>query len=448
MEEYLATVMEQIRCKTVRPFIERELRNHIEDQIEDNIKKGMEYEEGVNNAIKDMGDPVETGISLDRIHRPQIAWGMIALVAIMSAFSVALHYTISRNGVGYECYISSKAPFMYVVGFIIMIAVYFIDYTFIARFSKPIAIILLLLCLYCRFRGLSVNGSRVGIKVSGLSFSVEALLMLYVPVFAGILYKYRNTGLFGLIKSIGWMIAAVLLVFELPALVTSLIMLISMLTLLTLAITKGWFNISKPISIIALWGVFVGLPVIALVVMFFGDGMADYQKDRIIATLSNSGNENYAVKFVRDILSSSKLIGNNSVDVANTIPAFNSDYVLTYISSTYGLIAGTLIACMLIIIIGGIFGITFKQKNQLGMMIGCGSGMVLLLTTFINVFENIGKFPPTKTFLPLVSAGRSYTVVTYVLIGIVLSVHRYKCIYPKHVSMNMPQITFTLKAKI
>ena len=145
MEEYLATVMEQIRCKTVRPFIERELRNHIEDQIEDNIKKGMEYEEGVNNAIKDMGDPVETGISLDRIHRPQIAWGMIALVAIMSAFSVALHYTISRNGVGYECYISSKAPFMYVVGFIIMIAVYFIDYTFIARFSKPIAIILLLL---------------------------------------------------------------------------------------------------------------------------------------------------------------------------------------------------------------------------------------------------------------------------------------------------------------
>ncbi len=31
-----------------------------------------------------MGDPVEVGISLDRIHKPKIAWRLLVIVGILS----------------------------------------------------------------------------------------------------------------------------------------------------------------------------------------------------------------------------------------------------------------------------------------------------------------------------------------------------------------------------
>ena len=74
MDEYLKTLLEQIRCKKVRPYVKQEFQDHIEDQIEANMQAGMDREQAEREAVRDMGDPVETGISLDSVHRPQVAW--------------------------------------------------------------------------------------------------------------------------------------------------------------------------------------------------------------------------------------------------------------------------------------------------------------------------------------------------------------------------------------
>ena len=34
MDEYLKTLLEQIRCKKARPYVKQEFQDHIEDQIE------------------------------------------------------------------------------------------------------------------------------------------------------------------------------------------------------------------------------------------------------------------------------------------------------------------------------------------------------------------------------------------------------------------------------
>ena len=66
MDEYLKTLLEQIRCKKARPYVKQEFQDHIEDQIEANMQAGMDREQAEREAVRDMGDPVETGISLDR----------------------------------------------------------------------------------------------------------------------------------------------------------------------------------------------------------------------------------------------------------------------------------------------------------------------------------------------------------------------------------------------
>ena len=45
MDEYLEKLLSQIRSKKARPFIEEEIRGHIEDQIAENLKNGMSPDE-------------------------------------------------------------------------------------------------------------------------------------------------------------------------------------------------------------------------------------------------------------------------------------------------------------------------------------------------------------------------------------------------------------------
>ena len=99
MDEYLKTLLEQIRCKKARPYVKKEFQDHIEDQIEANMHAGMDREQAEREAVRDMGDPVETGISLDSVHRPQVAWkllGIIILISIISSLFISrrkLHYS-------------------------------------------------------------------------------------------------------------------------------------------------------------------------------------------------------------------------------------------------------------------------------------------------------------------------------------------------------------------
>ena len=84
MDEYLKTLLEQIRCKKARPYVKQEFQDHIEDQIEANMQAGMDREQAEREAVRDMGDPVETGISLDSVHRPQVAWKLLGIIVLIS----------------------------------------------------------------------------------------------------------------------------------------------------------------------------------------------------------------------------------------------------------------------------------------------------------------------------------------------------------------------------
>ena len=95
MDEYLKTLLEQIRCKKARPYVNKELQDHKEDLIEANMQAGMDREQAEREAVRDMGDPVETGISLDSVHRPQVAWKLLGIIILISIAGVLLHAGIA-----------------------------------------------------------------------------------------------------------------------------------------------------------------------------------------------------------------------------------------------------------------------------------------------------------------------------------------------------------------
>ena len=97
MEEYLRILLEQIRCRQAHGAIRDEMEAHIRQQIEDNIASGMSMEQAEKAAVLDMGSPVETGIALDRIHPPQIAWKMILFITAITIAASVMHILLGTQ---------------------------------------------------------------------------------------------------------------------------------------------------------------------------------------------------------------------------------------------------------------------------------------------------------------------------------------------------------------
>ena len=59
---------------------------------------------------------------------------------------------------------------------------------------------------------------------------------------------------------------------------------------------------------------------------------------------------------------------------------------------------------------------------------------------------SLGWIPLASSFLPFFSVGKSNMVLCYALVGFVMSIYRYKEVYPRHVKMT--QIEFEKKFTI
>ena len=93
-EEYMMSLTEQIHDKRARKLVEDEIRNHIEDQTEDYENSGMTRIDALREAVRQMGNPVETGIELNKIHRPKTPWGMLFLTSVLTLIAVMMQYIV------------------------------------------------------------------------------------------------------------------------------------------------------------------------------------------------------------------------------------------------------------------------------------------------------------------------------------------------------------------
>ena len=73
------------------------------------------------------------------------------------------------------------------------------------------------------------------------------LFILYLPIFAGILYDYRNKEIGAIFKIFLWMIAPVfsLILYGRISLNDAMLMLISEIILFAIALNKNWYRVDK-----------------------------------------------------------------------------------------------------------------------------------------------------------------------------------------------------------
>lgn len=437
-EEYLKTVTEQMRCEKARQMVADEIAGHIDDQAEAFTEMGMDAGEAMQKAVEEMGDPVEAGVLLDRAHRPKMAWGVLALIAVISVVSIFVQYIISSGAEGYESWYPLRQAVYMGIGFVVMMAVYFLDYSIIGKWARGIAVVLLsFLFVNIFYTGIMINGTKGFARIGTIHVSLSLLTYLYIPVFGAVMYKYRGEGYRALVKCMMWIVVPVFITMRIPSLGTAMNLFAIMFFMLTIAVLKGWFKVKKKAVIGLSWGVMLGAPALFLIAVMRNGAffLAEYQAMRIKVWLdpkAYADGAGYQITRMREMMDTSRLIGENKEGLkafGDQWVNLNTDYLLTRITSYYGILAAAVLVGMLTWLIVKMLRISFAQKNQLGMMMGCGCGLVFGLQTIVYVLQNFGMMPPSSVYLPFFSYGTG-TIVSYILLGILLSIYRYQNILP------------------
>ena len=431
-QEYLKSLTEQIRTKRARTMVAEEVEAHIEDQKQDFMAHGLGEEEAESMAVVEMGDPVETGVSLDRIHRPHMEWSTLFLVGVIGIFSVILYmfapFDYNEDIQNMSWYGMRQLVFT-VAGYAVMLLVCRLDYSILDRFGTLAAGIVVALMLLATQFGLTVNGATYCLYLGGMQIPTMALQWLYVPLFGAVLYHYRGQGYGCIWKLLLWVLLPTYAGLIYARFVFTMLMCLGMLVLTIVAVSRDWYQVNKKRTLTGLTICVGALPLVLIMILTRGQLLAPYQQERMEGFLTGS-QTSYITLQASKTLAGSHLIGGNTEllqSAQNALPSFGSSYLLVALACAYGWLVVAVVVILLAVLILKMFHISSRQKNQLGMITGYGCGIVFMLQFIMTVAVNLGLLPPTSIVLPLFAgSGGGSIIASYILLGLTLSIYRYK----------------------
>lgn len=147
---------------------------------------------------------------------------------------------------------------------------------------------------------------------------------------------------------------------------------------------------------------------------------------------------------VHDAMTRSTLFGHSSTLIMD-LNSLISDYMIVNVTSRYGIIPACMLAVLFIVFCVRLFHLALNQKNQLGMIIGLGCSLVLTVEIFKYFLMNLGFIPMTYGFLPLFSYGGSVTIISYIFVGILLSIYRNQNLIDETRQKKHLRIHFTIE---
>ncbi len=349
---------------------------------------------------------------------------LIILTTIAAVFGIVMISSAGGSDASRYVVVQSAA---FVLGLIGVVVISILNYDYLARLSKYIYIICIILLVLVLIPGIGVkqNGARSWFVLGPVSLQpAEIVKVGFVITFSKLL---SDTGSALNDPKHLWKVLlhpAVLCVLMLlqPDFGTVIVFVVMAAAMLFMA------KISVKYIIAAVAAVGAACPI----AWFFF--LKQYQKDRII-NLFNPENDpagsGYHVIQSKTAVGSGKLTGmglyNGASRYNNLLPERHTDFIYSVVCEELGMIGGIAVVILLSAIIIRCLYIGINARNSEGLYICTGVATMLAFQAFENIGMCIGIFPVTGITLPFFSYGGSSLLTNMLAIGLVLNVRfRYK----------------------
>ena len=392
----------------------------------------------------------------------ELPMSIIVIVSILSIIGLVVLKSISQNE--YGLFFSTpfnKQLFFLVPSILLCFVILFIPRYTIHKYSYPLYVIGILMVLL-PFTGSSHAGTYRWFNIPGSNFSIQPseFAKVFTVLFLARYLSDHNLKMkkfTSIIIPISLVLIPTIIVMNQPDLGTAIVMMTPVLPMLYWSGARPFylFLIIAPIFSMltafqtlsfTLWAIILGTVIITSrptllmsIILFFGNiflgllspyawnSLSPYQQNRIITFLNP---EKDPLGAAYQIIQSKTAIGSGGVfgkgwgagtqTHLKFLPVQESDFILSVIGEEMGF---AMIASILILICFFIIQIikrSFLSKDRFSSLALIGIASILLAHVFVNTAMTVGLIPVKGLPFPFLSAGGSFLITSYLMIGLIL----------------------------
>ena len=361
----------------------------------------------------------------------RVLWVALALLSIFSFLPV---FSASSNltyvvGQGTPWSHLLKHFIVLVFGFGLMYALHKTPYQYFKGISILALPLVVLLLIYTASQGNLIAGANanrwIRIPIVGMSFQTSTLASIVLLSYVAHLMSKENPKLYRLKTSIVplWLPVFLVVLLILPAnLSTAVLLFFTILILVFL----GGYPIKYLLGILTM-GFFM-----VLLFILLAKAYPDWVPNRIdtwVSRIENFSNSediggNYQIERAKTAVATGGLLGlgaGKSV-MKNFLPQSSSDFIYAIIVEEFGLVGGTALILLYLIVLFRIVVIAHKSDTVYGKLLVLGLGLPIIIQAFVNMAVALQVFPVTGQTLPLISSGGTAAWMTCIAFGMILSV--------------------------
>ena len=367
----------------------------------------------------------------EKINGDKIIWSIVLLLAIFSFLPV--YSAISNFGNSFILSNLIKHVAIVLIGIFIMYSVHLVPYKYFKGLSLIFLPLIITVLLFTSLQGNLIDGANasrwIRLPIVGLSFQPSSMatviLMVYVSFY---LSKNYNKNI-KFTKSIFplWTPIIIVVFLILPSNFSTAAMIFLMIV--TLIFIGGYpfkYLLGIGFSGIALFSLFF------LTVKNYPEIMPN-RIDTWISRIENftsseNSENNYQVLRAKSAIASGMVfgVGAGKSTMKNILPQSTSDFIYAIITEEYGTIGAISVLLLYLLLLFRIIIVSYKSDTVFGQLLALGVGLPIIFQAFINMGVAVQLFPVTGQPLPLISTGGTSIWMTFLALGIILSVSSNK----------------------
>tara|TARA_B110000444_G_scaffold261084_1_gene310982 strand:+ start:7381 stop:8574 length:1194 start_codon:yes stop_codon:yes gene_type:complete len=359
-----------------------------------------------------------------------VLWCVITLLVIFSFLPV---FSASSNlvyviGKGTPLGYLFKHFIIMLLGFLLLYLIHRIPFTYFKGISVLMMPVVFLLLVYTSLQGNVISGANanrwIEIPLLGFGFQTSNIASIILMIYVANYISKPNYSFSNFKNSFYFLYLPVVIV--------------------TMLIFPSNFSTAAILFLMVLVQLFIGgLPskyllylsgfIFVMILIFFLSTKAfpelipnriDTWVSRIENFKSDKGDGNYQIERAKTAIASGGIYGQGAGKsvMKNFLPQSSSDFIYAIIVEEYGLIGGVLLILLYLLLLFRLVVIIHKTSSLFGRLLVVGLGISIVFQAFINIGVNLKIFPVTGQTLPLVSSGGTSAWMTFIALGVILSV--------------------------
>ncbi len=369
---------------------------------------------------------------LKNIKGDKVIW---IVVVLLSVFSILAVYSSTgmlayRKQGGNTEYYLFKQLIILLFGWSLMYVTHLIKYTYFSRLSQIGLVLSIPLLLVTLVGGTNLNEANrwLTVPILNLTFQSSDVAKLFLLMYLARVLSRKQEQVQDFRKGFLPVILPV-------ALICALILPANFSTSAILFVTCMAVMFIGRISIKYLFAL-VGMGIVAIILIFALSKVAPTlfprgetwmsRVDHFINKEEADPDATYQVDQAKIAVVSGGLLGKSpgKSTQRNFLPHPYSDFIFAIIIEEYGLLGGSFVLLLYLILFFRVIRIANKCQGNFGALLSVGIGFSLVFQALINMAVAVNLFPVTGQTLPLISMGGTSIWFTCISIGIILSVSR------------------------